>query len=340
MTSIFVVDDEPIIGIGLKALIMEYNRISEIHTFTDSVVALSHIIVSPPDIVLTDIRMPRLDGLELCRHIQEHRLSTKVVVLSGHSDFSYAQRSMSYGVKEYLLKPVTEIELYPVLDKLLAERMAPVVSFSRFEQWIDQLEEAVWMMEQARADELLIQGRTELFAGEADVQLRQRVFDGIVLLARKLNARSIQQFQTKTLLEKYAAHTITYEWFEAEIAAWMKQLGEYRNHERINVLETALQYIDAHLFEEELTLDKVAERLGMTPTYFSHYFKKKTNENFVQYRLRKRIERAKQLLAIPHHKIIDIVTEVGYDSYPHFTRIFKKATGYSPTEYRGLLGIK
>jgi two-component system response regulator YesN len=340
MATIFIVDDEPIIGLGLKTLIGEYKRFSEIVTFTDSVTALSHIIANPPDVVLTDIRMPRMDGIELCRNIQERKLFTQIIVLSGYEDFSYAQKCMSYGVSEYLLKPITEIELFPVLDKLLAVRESPVFSFSRLEQWIDQLEEAVWMVDQVRTDELLAEGAAKLFAGETDTQQHQWLFDGIMLLAKKLNARGVYKFETKPLVEEYESRTINYKWFQAEIGTWIKQLSEYRNHETINVLETALQYIDAHLFEEELTLDKVAEKLGVTPTYFSHYFKKKTNEPFVQYRMRKRIERAKQLLAVPHYKIIDIVAEVGYDSYPHFSRIFKRATGYSPTEYRGLLGIK
>ncbi|MCU6792056.1 response regulator [Paenibacillus sp. WQ 127069] len=340
MATIFVVDDEPIIGIGLKALIGEYKRFHDIQTFTDSVKALSQMVSNPPDVLLTDIRMPRMDGLELCRQIQLHKLSTQIVVLSGHGDFAYAQKSMSYGAKEYLLKPITEIELFPVLDKLLAEREAPIFSYADLERWIDQLEESIWMLDRLRVQELLSQGKDELLAGVTGAHLRQRVFDGMMLLARKLNARGVYRFETESLMAANAEHTLTYERFQTEIAVWLQQLGAQRNHETINVLEAALCYIDANLFDENLTLDRVAERLGITPTYFSHYFKKKTNETFVQYRLRKRMEKAKQLLAVPHHKIIDIVGEIGYDSYPHFSRSFKKSTGYSPTEYRALLGIQ
>jgi two-component system response regulator YesN len=340
MARIFIVDDEPIIGIGLKTLIWEYKRFSEIDTFTDGVSALSSIMANPPDVVLTDIRMPRMDGLELCRNIQQLKLFTKVVVLSGYGDFAYAQKCMSYGVQEYLLKPITEIELFPVLDKMLAMREAALISFTLFEQWIDQLEEAVWMLDKVRADELLAEGKRELFAVETDIQQHQRVYDAVTLLLKKLNARGAYRIEVKPLFEENTVITITYERFQVEVGIWIQRLSEYRNHERINVLEAAIQYIDEHLFEEELSLDMVAGKLGVTPTYFSHYFKKNTNETFVQYRMRKRIDKAKQLLAVPHYKIIDIGAEVGYDSYPHFSRVFKKATGYSPTEYRGLLGIK
>lgn len=297
-------------------------------------------MANPPDVVLTDIRMPRMDGLELCRNIQQLKLFTKVVVLSGYGDFAYAQKCMSYGVQEYLLKPITEIELFPVLDKMLAMREAALISFTLFEQWIDQLEEAVWMLDKVQVNELFEVGKRELFPVETDIQQYQRVNDAVRLFLKKLNARGAYKIEVKPLFEENMVITITYEWFQTEIGIWIQRLSEYRKHERINVLEAAIQYIDEHLFEEELSLDMVAGKLGVTPTYFSHYFKKNTNETFVQYRMRKRIDKAKQLLAVPHYKIIDIVAEVGYESYPHFSRVFKKATGYSPTEYRGLLGIK
>ncbi|SDD56410.1 two-component system, response regulator YesN [Paenibacillus sp. UNCCL117] len=341
MPSIYVLDDEPMIVKGLKVLIDEYNRFSEVVTFTDSAAAFARIEAEPPDIVITDIRMPRMDGLELCRLIHAKRLPVKVIVLSGYGDFSYAQKCLSYGVKEYLLKPVTELELYPVFDKLLREQGTATMSFARFERWVDELEEAVWTLNHDRAAELLMQGRSELASDETDTrQLRQRAADGINLLARKLSARGVHHFQPALSPEPGDNATIDWLTMEASVDAWMKKLSELRGSDRVPILEAAFAYIDSHLFEEDVTLEKVADRLGITPTYFSHFFKKNTNETFVQYRLRKRLEKAKQLLAIPHYKIIDIMVEVGYDSYPHFSRIFKKSTGQSPTEYRSTLGIK
>lgn len=52
------------------------------------------------------------------------------------------------------------------------------------------------------------------------------------------------------------------------------------------------------------------------------------------------MERAKELLAVPHIRIVDVATGVGYDDYPHFTKTFKKIVGVSPSEFRTRLGIK
>ncbi len=71
-----------------------------------------------PDILITDICMPRLSGLELVRKIQELDRNIKTVIISGYDDFSYAKQAISLGVTEYLLKPFLPEELYEVLDKI------------------------------------------------------------------------------------------------------------------------------------------------------------------------------------------------------------------------------
>ncbi|MFS0838000.1 helix-turn-helix domain-containing protein [Paenibacillus sp. 1P03SA] len=119
----------------------------------------------------------------------------------------------------------------------------------------------------------------------------------------------------------------------------MGKLHQQRSGTYKNLLDEVKTYIDTHL-AEEITLDEVAEMAGFTPTYFSSMFKKMTNETFVKYRIKKRMEKAQQLLAIPHIRIVDVAAKVGYEDYPHFTKMFKKTTGFSPSEYRQQLGIK
>lgn len=71
-----------------------------------------------PDVVLTDIKMPFLDGLELCRRLRVSLPGARLVVFSGFDDFEYARRAMSLGVSEYILKPINAPELIQVLEKL------------------------------------------------------------------------------------------------------------------------------------------------------------------------------------------------------------------------------
>lgn len=71
-----------------------------------------------PDVVLTDIKMPFLDGLELCRRLRVSQPGARLVVFSGFDDFEYARQAMSLGVSEYILKPINAQELRQVLEKL------------------------------------------------------------------------------------------------------------------------------------------------------------------------------------------------------------------------------
>ena len=59
-----------------------------------------------PDLVITDIRMPKMDGLEMTRDLFEKKNPAHVVILSGYSEFDYAQKAIQYGVDDYLLKPL------------------------------------------------------------------------------------------------------------------------------------------------------------------------------------------------------------------------------------------
>lgn len=71
-----------------------------------------------PDVVLTDIKMPFMDGLELCRRLRQSLPGAKLVVFSGFDDFEYARRAVSMGVSEYILKPINAQELSQVLTRL------------------------------------------------------------------------------------------------------------------------------------------------------------------------------------------------------------------------------
>lgn len=72
-----------------------------------------------PDLVLTDIRMPQYDGLELAEYLHQNFPHIKVIILSGYDDFSYAQSAIKFQVKDYLLKPITLEALSESLHKVL-----------------------------------------------------------------------------------------------------------------------------------------------------------------------------------------------------------------------------
>ncbi|QNK57873.1 response regulator [Paenibacillus sp. PAMC21692] len=115
---VLIVDDEITIRKGLTKLI-EKNapNWSVIGEARNGVEAIEQIRTLSPDLVMTDVRMPHMDGIEVSRHVHETFPGTRVVILTGYKDLEYAQAAIRYGVLDFLLKPCPEQELLKVLDK-------------------------------------------------------------------------------------------------------------------------------------------------------------------------------------------------------------------------------
>lgn len=96
--------------------------------------AIEFIENTPVDLVLTDIYMPHIDGMGLSKYIYEHCPNTKVIIFSGYSDFEYTKQAIKYNVSEYILKPVTAMELSESLTKLKGELDKEREENERFEE--------------------------------------------------------------------------------------------------------------------------------------------------------------------------------------------------------------
>ena len=119
LLKVFLVDDEIAIREGIRSSFPwddeQYTLVGEA---PDGEIALPMIADEKPDVVITDIRMPFMDGLALSRAIHRTMPWIHIVILSGYSDFEYAKQAISLGVEDYLLKPVTVDELSAVLKRI------------------------------------------------------------------------------------------------------------------------------------------------------------------------------------------------------------------------------
>lgn len=112
MLKIIIVDDERFTRETLAHIInWEEYHIKVIGLCKNGLEAYDMILDESPDIVLTDIKMPGLDGLELIAKVHETGIKTQFILLSGYGEFEYAKKAMSYGVKYYLLKPCNEEQI-------------------------------------------------------------------------------------------------------------------------------------------------------------------------------------------------------------------------------------
>ena len=119
MYKVFLVDDEIVVREGIRSNFpWEETDFVLSGEAPDGEIALSMLQDVKPDILITDIRMPFMDGLELCRQVSRTMPWIYIVILSGYDDFAYAREAISLGVKEYLLKPVSGQELRTVLERI------------------------------------------------------------------------------------------------------------------------------------------------------------------------------------------------------------------------------
>lgn len=124
MYKLLLVDDERIIREGISAMIDWEKFNIRIKLASNGLEAYEMIVHDPPDILITDIKMPGLEGLALIERTYQKFPDMMVVILSGYGEFDFASRAIEYGVKHYLLKPSDEEAIADVLTKIIGQLQA------------------------------------------------------------------------------------------------------------------------------------------------------------------------------------------------------------------------
>lgn len=123
MPKLLIVDDMPLITSTIKKIIIKYKLpFQSIMEAANGIEAVERAREFKPDIALLDIRMPGLDGLEAAAQIKQELPSIQIVFLTAYDDFSYVQKALQLGARDYLLKPVRPNQLRTLLLEILSDR--------------------------------------------------------------------------------------------------------------------------------------------------------------------------------------------------------------------------
>lgn len=120
MYKVLIADDEEIIRKGLARFLKKDPELEVVAEAEDGEVALALTRQKKPDLLLVDINMPFLNGLQFIEALQEAMERPVIVIITGYDSFAYAQKALRLGVMDYLLKPISEHTLFPVLDRAKA----------------------------------------------------------------------------------------------------------------------------------------------------------------------------------------------------------------------------
>lgn len=131
---------------------------------------------------------------------------------------------------------------------------------------------------------------------------------------------------------------ITAEQARSYLTSYLKEVIALRDHNTEKrygkILRQAVSYIDTHFDQEDISLNRVAQTVGMSPNHFSSIFSQEVGTTFIEYLIGKRMERAKELLRTTQLRSSEVAYRVGYRDPHYFSSTFKKIQGMTPREYR------
>jgi len=320
--------------------------------------ALLKLEINPVDIVITDIKMPKIDGLELLQKIINKNHASCVVLMSDYTDFCYVRQGLVLGAFDYIEKPVEEGELNIILQRAKAF----IIDKRREQKRLKEIEEKLnqkWEDYFPKADvNLIIQficdGNPN--ALDATFQLLNRI--GVnsnndlvkieIALKNILSEIGSKLFEVYDWLQDFldinnfinidfskcndfdSAREIFLVNIEKCIFIIAKlQLCRQESSIAAQVCKCVLQNVDG-----EVSLKFVADKLFMNKTYIGETFKQKTGITFVGYLTTVKMERGIKLITEGKLKVYEIGDRLGFKDVEYFSKLFKKYTGLTPTEFR------
>lgn len=343
--QILIVDDEIVIRKGITKLLSEMKHVDcTIDEAKNGAEALEMINNKQPDILITDIQMPIMNGLDLVEKVRSLYSHIEIIILTGFAEFEYVQKALRNNVTDYLLKPISKVKLDEVISKILVKDPA---------KWITEMDFTNIQKVQETANILVKSVVAENKEGLKQVLKEWREFcneKGFSLNQLKRMMGQMQLFYQSEFFQVLNIPPIGFTCslnqnaatIDALFDSWLKYLLEQIDHisdqrtpKYKKIVEDALVYISANFHNNDLNVKKIADHCGITSAYLSTIFRKVMYQPITQYIIHFRLEKAKQMLKEDFKTNINIISEeCGFNDYPYFSKVFKKIVGVSPYEYR------
>lgn len=354
-----------------------------------------------PDLLLTDIRMPFISGIELARQVREIRPAMHIAFLSGYDDFEYAKQAIQYNIISYMLKPLTmdglAAELKSIHEKIdaryaglrradashadraafliplvlaqydnapadLEERLRNAAAACGLLRGTDDRSTLVVLAASLEGAADYEAGFTQLVEQSANKYLRHFVFyccgravavllgnpsdfeeylhilaDEICQLAERALGRTAnvgvsREFAHLSALNDAYRQAVEALHTAAEGEGGVSFTADARKTG--SLCDRALEIIDQHYMDEDLSLASLSAMLDVSPNHLSACIKKSEGETFINILVRRRMETAQTLLLTTDLQIQEIARRCGYTDQHYFSYCFKKYSGTSPVALR------
>lgn len=322
---------------------------------SDGLSGLECIRELSPQLIITDMRMPGLDGAKMLEILERRESTAKIIIVSGYTDFSYTKQALSSRAIDYLLKPIDPREFNEALSRcavlLYQEQRAEELSEPTS---ILQLVNKDWFEQYRQLRELIGQSLQTLTRTGIQQALHQ--LEGLyeecdqekmlpILIRMSHDLYSILEEHLISTGSKATSLLLNFAVGEqrtiGELCDHYSQLmarvideGVSENQRRHRVdIRPIKRYIEEH-YQENISLEQLAQLYSISKEYLSTRFRKEYSMTFSEYLVSLRMERARELIidyGVPLKKIPELI---GYIDTPHFYKVFKRYYGITPGAMR------
>ncbi len=360
MIKVLIVDDEKNTRDSLRQYVpWSAIGVETVETAKNGLDAFERVQRSMPDLLLTDIRMPKMNGIELAVKVRALSPDCQIIFLSGYADKEYLKEAIHLKAISYIEKPIDVKEIEAVLMKAIAEcgdRQAVCIAAARqFYRDFERQSGHAWNVD---AD-IYARFRRYLFAEDRKqaIALVRELADAAGATqeaeTRRVKAVFFQLLQIINEIARDQGIPSGQENGEPHLA-WQRveaaeTLTELSHHvlDDINLLFRVMEekdsvgrkmyeitrYIRERFADPALSTQSIADYANFSHTYLCAFFKKNGGKTVNAYITEVRMDKAKELLKEGRLKQYEIADRLGYKDANYFTTLFKKHTGYTPTQY-------
>ena len=346
MLKVMIVDDDVNVRKCLRKLIpWDEVGCTIVAEASDGMEGLLRFHESSPDVVITDLKMPVMDGERLCEKIRSFSDKVSIIFLSAYENFSAAQNSLHYGVSEYILKPIDSgkiAQLTSILKDLSTTWQNSkllhllITDTAMREQFADQLRrknvdyfDALFqnMSSYPNRDFLLVRATASVMLHLLLQQLSETTEDAAAI---RLKYRNIFA-QFDVLTRKMDITSFVSEHFSEYLKT---DTGGGKDDFSYKLVEQIKSYVLEHINDPQLSVSSIADYFDFSDDYMGRMFKKHTDVSLVSYITHIRLNQACRLLKNTRFTIAEIAQLVGYSSSNYFCRVFKKQLNTTPNDFR------
>jgi len=340
MIDVVVVDDDVNVRRGLQNLVnWEALGARLVMVCKNGQEVMEYISGHRVDFLISDVKMPAMDGLELSKRVNSISPDTVVVLLSAYNEFDLVQEALQYGVQKYILKPINKEKLRMLSEmvydtaesKRQKQKLAALIYNSDFRSVVKKAfrENDIEVIESV----LTLEKHIEKAKRELMKEYYTFLFNILAEFAREVDEEHL--FEDNLFYEfNRCTNEAEYKKFLLDAYKQIMNLNNTAENRKEKVQsEDIKRYIDSHFSEYGFSTSDIVKRFKFSVSYLSAVFKKTEGITIVEYITDKRIHRAAQLIRETDLSIKYISSLVGYENIQYFSKVFKSVMNMSPKDY-------